>query len=90
MKKMVALALAITMLVSLASVASASKSINLNVSCTSTTNYARSNETEKKNTDSKMIYVRHFDNVDTEAYTNRVYPEFCVNVLRECKQQKLV
>ena len=70
MKKMVALALAITMLVSLASVASASKSINLNVSCTSTTNYARSNETEKKNTDSKMIYARHFDNVDTEAYTN--------------------
>ena len=67
MKKMVALALAITMLVSLASVASASKSINLNVSCTSTTNYARSNETEKKNTDSKMIYVRHFDNVDTET-----------------------
>ena len=25
-----------------------------------------------------------------EALLARVYPEFCVNVLRECKQQKLV
>ena len=24
------------------------------------------------------------------AFSDRVYPEFCVNVLRECKQQKLV
>ena len=25
-----------------------------------------------------------------ESLIVRVYPEFCVNVLRECKQQKLV
>ena len=25
-----------------------------------------------------------------ELEDDRVYPEFCVNVLRECKQQKLV
>ena len=26
----------------------------------------------------------------TSIDASRVYPEFCVNVLRECKQQKLV
>jgi len=28
--------------------------------------------------------------ISNKIHADRVYPEFCVNVLRECRQQKLV
>lgn len=70
MKKMLAMVLAVAMLMSIASVASASTYFSLSVQCKDTTTYSRHTPAEHKSTGSAAIFVRHYDNVDTDEYTN--------------------
>lgn len=70
MKKMLAMILAIAMLMSIVSVASATTSFSLPVQCKDTTTYSRHTPAERKYTGSAAIFVRHYDNVATDEYTN--------------------
>ena len=73
MKKMVTIIVALAAMISIVSTASAEKrNLGYTVSCTSTTSYVQAEGGEVKANGSvdNSIYVRHYDNVDTEEYTN--------------------
>ena len=49
--------------------------------------YTENNPVEKNTDAGKAAKAKE---KELEEWLRGVYPEFCVNVLRECKQQKLV